>query len=331
MAELQQKLPLTTSAEIEAVGTEFAALRSNFDQFVVDYNNQVAAELQSLPQDLQAIRSYIQLFPEQGLVSGYIERSTNLLAAVEVLKQGIPSTTLDEVNIARSDYQSLVANYTSYLDTYYIDQETELNRLKDNQLVYSADIFPLALRIKRAILADSSGLDIVKFANLKSQLPQTVQILIWNVETVLVNEAYPNEYLYSSIIEKDADRRWAFSWTPGGTPEPKAPYVFSTVDDGKSFSIKSSLYNEYLYPDTEVENSWKLVLLWRPGTLEPTFSWNIELLSDTKIRIKSATYGEYFFSHSSTVLLDPIRRHVYYGMTDADCDLSCNWSMNLVN
>jgi hypothetical protein len=167
--------------------------------------------------------------------------------------------------------------------------QTELNRLKNSGLLYSSEVFSLANRIKQAMISDAS------FASLKSQLPQSVQILMWSAYATMENEAYPGQFFYASLVVRNANTRFVFLWLPGGNQreDPTSYVKFSTENAGQSFSIKNVHFNEYFYP--EQQSPSRVMSLWRPQTLESTFYWNVELLGDAKIRIKSSTYGEYVY------------------------------------
>lgn len=219
--------------------------------------------------------------------------------------------------------------FSATLSPFLEEIKAVFTQFKIHKLWYGHHVFSLALKIKRAL---TSNLDINEkneLLKLKSELPKVVQILIWNEEAFITNEKFPNEFLYASTFYKDDEKRFVFTWIPGGEQDTKSPFVFSTFDDGLTFKIKSVYANEYLYPDTLLkDNARRYVFTWRKKSLEPSFFWNVEILDNDRIRLKSSTYNEYLYAENSTYSFNINRRMLYTGMTGQTCDESCNWILN---
>jgi hypothetical protein len=208
----------------------------------------------------------------------------------------------------------------------------EFSWLEGKGLLHSQEVFALASKIKRALTSTLSPQDEEKMLKLKSNLPKSVQFIIWNEEVVITNEHFKDEYLYASTFFKDVDRRYVLGWIPGGSSDFQSSWVFSTIDDGSTFKIKCVFHNEYLYPDNNFkDNVRRNVFTWRRKSLEPEFFWKVELLGDDKIRIKSANYNEYFYAENSTYAFSPNRRSVFTGVDGHACDDSCNWMLKEAN
>jgi hypothetical protein len=187
----------------------------------------------------------------------------------------------------------------------------------------------LAYRIKNAIL-DTSYKYYAELQDLKIRLPRSVQTLVWSVKTVIFNDDYPGEWLYSRRYPSfTKPRRTVYTWINATTPDVQAPWIFSSEDEGETFTIKSVWVDEYLYPDSATldnNNERRFVYTWTDKTVG---YWEVEVLSDDSITLKSYDYDEYLYAETDEYNFDDSRRSIYTGVSGHVCDDSCTW--NIVN
>jgi hypothetical protein len=213
-------------------------------------------------------------------------------------------------------------------------------------LTHSSAIFPIASRIRRALATRLSRTDNEKFLALKSQLPTCVQILIWKDQTTIQNGAHPNEVLLASEIHEADIGRDVYSEIPSGESNDRLQWIFSTDNDGETFSIKNIFANELLYPSQKNDQESTTVLdrqlsnqtdakpptevsLWHPDSLQPNSFWLIEIVGDSEIKIKSLADGEYLYAAEKSLGSGKDRRVVQAGMRGNSCDRSCNWILKV--
>lgn len=223
-----------------------------------------------------------------------------------------------------------VTEFSAEISTLYDGIEGDLYRLKSNGLLYSSEIFSVASKLKRAMSMQLTSRETEMFSILKNQLPKCVQVLIWKIQTILVNEAYENEHLIASEEFQDRDRRHIFNFASQDDFVRNSLWVFSAVNDSDVFSISSNYVNEFLYPEASVEGSWqRKVFTWYPRNIEESFYWIIEVLDEYKIRVKSATYDGYLYADSSKYGSDETKRKTFAGRPENLCDLECNWILKI--
>ena len=170
---------------------------------------------------------------------------------------------------------------------------------------------------------------ITKLTELQHKLPKSVQTLIWSTPTSITNEAFRGEILYPANCFHSENHRRVFTWIPHGAPDIKDPWVFETFDKGLTFSIKNKIANEYLYPDTLLRDlKRRNVFIWGKKILEPIFFWNVEIVGNDKVRLKSSVYKEYFYAENRTLAFDSERRSVFTGVAEFACDERCNWILD---
>jgi hypothetical protein len=202
--------------------------------------------------------------------------------------------------------------------------KAEFDRLEDNNLLFSSEVFKLAIQIRSSMVTATSKTCFDKLTALKSLLPKVIRVIISGTKSVIVNEAYTKEYLYSSN-KFMSQKRLLFSWVPGEHLEAQAPFTFSSSDDGSTFFIRSLWSNDYVYASSSLFDAKRRSVLSSDKTNDPKFKWNVEILSDNKIRIKSTLYNEYLYAESKTFKYDSDRRSVFTGLPGHACHINCNW------
>ena len=185
----------------------------------------------------------------------------------------------------------------------------------------------LAFRVRKALTSTSSLEEFKTLIEIKAQLPKVANFLASGLQTSLISAAYQGEYLYAYSAAPVDNRRALYTWVPGGDPSAdiQSPFIFSTSNDGLTFAIKSLYRNEYMFPDTSLlDSSRRFVRLWSNQTLEPIFSWKVEILNEISIRIKSLS-DEPLYAETMAFALNSKRRSIFAGTSGHICDTSCNW------
>jgi hypothetical protein len=185
----------------------------------------------------------------------------------------------------------------------------------------------LAYRIKNAIL-DSTDLyytDLLQ--QIKVALPKSVQTLVWSPQTVIFNGAYPKEWFYSRRSAFTNPKRPVHTWINASKPDVQAPWIFSSENEGDTFTIKNVWNDEYVYPDSSTldnNNERRFVYTWTDKTVG---YWEVEVLSDDSITLKSYDYKEYLYAEVSAYRYDNSRRSVFTAVSSSGhvCDDSCTW------
>jgi hypothetical protein len=205
--------------------------------------------------------------------------------------------------------------------------------LKTRGKLYTNEAIPVAIRIKAAMekSMEYAPRQLTKFNNLKSELPRSVQIIVWNKKVQLETKAFPGQYMYAAgdDLARDEDRRNIFVWKAGGF-DSQGEWKFSTKNDGETFLIKNTHFNEYLYAaaddlarDTERRN----VFTWRPGSYEEC-DWKVEILGNDEVMLRSHNYHQEYM-YAAYIEYDDERRHVFTWRPIEGCDDTCIWKFRL--
>lgn len=221
----------------------------------------------------------------------------------------------------------------TWLDEYYRACKSHFDFLKNNSLMYSSEALVLAIQIKTVFKTKSKNQRLIsEFMKLKRQLPTTVQKLIFNEYSNLFSKAYDREYLLGKCYaESYENRRDIYTWIPGGAigENPQGDWVFLTQDEGKTFMLKNAFFDEYLYPETDevpFDEMRRNVFTWKLQSAIPAEGfWNVEIVNDNEIRIKSATYNEYLYAEKIEYAYDKDQRRVFTAKEGFKCDKRCNW------
>ncbi|WP_264704641.1 hypothetical protein [Wolbachia endosymbiont (group B) of Apotomis betuletana] len=157
--------------------------------------------------------------------------------------------------------------------------------------------------------------------SLKYRLPKSIKNAAFS-PTICIKNLARNEYLYAAGIDApnshyfkyDKDRRYVFTWVPGGLV---TQGIWKIGRYGDSFYIKNVRHSEYLYTANDYfqydEERYR-VFTWIPQ--DPMFSeggWEIEP-DGPDVRIKSVTYSGYLFADYDRKY-DQDRRYVFTWMS----------------
>lgn len=157
-----------------------------------------------------------------------------------------------------------------------------------------------------------------EFDAIKAELPYSISAIIFNQVVRLQNTQY-SEFMYTPDPEFafDGERLRVFTSHENSATE-NSQWMFETTDEGRTFYIKSTKWNEYLYRDRnekfynffQVDKDRKMVFTKRDRTKPYDGSkWRVELVNNDNVRIRNEEYGEYLFV--STYKYDDERRHVF--------------------
>jgi hypothetical protein len=215
----------------------------------------------------------------------------------------------------------------------YQRYEQLVDDLKARGKLHSNESIQVALKIKKA-MNNSTGFELGKFEDLKSKLPRSVQIIVWSRKTQLETKAFPDQYMYAAAddLARDSERRSVFAWKAGGKHS-QGEWVFSTINDGETFLIKNTHFNEYLYAaadDLVYDSKRRNVFTWRPGSHDDC-DWTIEIISDDEVMLRSKMYNQEPL-YMANIDRDDERRHVFTWTPyqSSQCDDSCIWKLKIV-
>jgi hypothetical protein len=210
------------------------------------------------------------------------------------------------------------------------------NQLTEKKILFSNATFSLAVQVKEAMeelknIKDHESYEYLntQFKELVDDLPLSIVTLVWGSKTHLFNKYHSGEYLYVVYdSEVDEDRRSVYTWTPGGR-DPVGIWEFSTDDDGQSFFIKNSEYEEPFYAGDDslaYDKSRRNVYTWRKETSDEK-RWIVEIQGDDEIMLKSKDRGEYFYAGYNS-FVEGKRRKVFNWRESSPCDDTCVWILS---
>ena len=208
----------------------------------------------------------------------------------------------------------------------------QFDQLKADKKTYSKEIISLAIKIKEAMEASEiSDLISNKLNELKSDLPLSVRVIIWNENTHIFNKHYSKEYLYAVYDGSlyDDQRRYVFMWIPGGRHR-HGEWEFSTLNKGETFLIRNVEYKEYMYAvanSLAYDSSRRRIFTWRPKSSDGC-EWYLEIISGNEIRLKFKTFNEYFYAGEDSTLQNSEKRNVFTWRPSQSCDNTCIWRLS---
>lgn len=190
----------------------------------------------------------------------------------------------------------------------------------------------LAFQIKKVLDEATLSLEALgDLRELKSELPLIVRSIVWGDKVALYNKKH-NEYLYAyydAMVYSDGSRRPVYTWRPGGSAEKEGFWKFDSTDGGKTFSIKNTNFNEYLYAAvSKYDSNLRNTATWKPPCPDKVCFWQIEFLGDNEIRIFNAEHlEEKLVAAGDSYAHDKDRRNVFTGKASSDEHV---WRVELV-
>lgn len=198
----------------------------------------------------------------------------------------------------------------------YQECKSMYDELERSNQLHSTAVFSLAHKLKEIMELGMSPTFTNKFNNLKKKLPRVVRVIIWKKNILITNKQFKDEYLYASYDSRaySGERRNVYVWRNNKELPMEGEWEFGLSDDKKTFSIKTNIYNEYMYsPYTKLRQDVerRFVFTWRAQTIESDCWWIIEILNDNEIKIRSSYNYEYLYAAANNIVVDDYRRKVF--------------------
>jgi hypothetical protein len=206
------------------------------------------------------------------------------------------------------------------LEQQYQDLVKIFERLKSENLSYTAEVFSLASNIKEILNSNLPPHYREVFSNIKSQLPKFVQALTWGSKMSLTSKAFADEHLSASFLFELDGPRLVFMSNVSEIEKnyPQFKFHFSTAEGG-NYLIQNVWSNEFLYPDEKGE-----VSLWRWEILEESAYWKVDIVDNDTIRLRDLN-NNFMAAEKET---SGLGRKVFVREKNL-CESNCEWIVGI--